>query len=89
MIEQIGLPLPSIQPRPALAHSSGKLTQLGRVRTVLGHGGWMTLAEIARASFHIFGKIDTECAVSARIRSLAHEKRRRGGRGSLWEYRLS
>jgi hypothetical protein len=50
---------------------------------------WWTLGEIAQTCRTRYGKWDSEAAISARIRELQHDKRRRGGKGQLWEYRLT
>lgn len=65
------------------------LRQLDRVRAVLESRGWSTLEEIAGQCRARWGKLDTPAAISARIRELPHEKRRRGGKGQLYEYRLT
>lgn len=62
--------------------------QRERVKSILSNG-WLTLEEIAGISRVRFRKTDTPAAISARIRELPCDKRRRGGKGNLWEYKLS
>lgn len=62
-------------------------SQLEKVREFMADGEWHTLAEIAWAAH------GSEAGVSARLRQLRAmgrliEKRRRGHRSGLWEYRI-
>lgn len=60
--------------------------QAERVRDVMNDSRWWTFAEIKEETFRRFGKVDSEAAISARIREFDHDKRVRSGR--LWEYRM-
>lgn len=69
--------------------------QMKRVVEVLERSQeqWLTLGEIKARTLELFGKLDSEAGVSARIRQLKfmgldYEKRTRGNSGRLYEYRL-
>ncbi len=67
-----------------------KTTQRARVEFVVGEGEWLALHEIAARTRRLFARIDSEAAVSARLRDLRRagwtvDRRRRGG--TLREYR--
>lgn len=60
------------------------------------NGRWLTVPELAGRVQLRMGKLISETGLSARIRDLRKEKhgghtvdkRQRGGRGNLWEFRL-
>ncbi len=60
------------------------------------NGRWLTVPELAGRVQLRTGKLISETGLSARIRDLRKEKhgghtvdkRQRGGRGNLWEFRL-
>lgn len=59
-------------------HDEARLTgQLGRVKAIMSDGQWRTLHEIQRMSKQLYGKHDSEAAISARLRDF-----RKAGFGS-------
>lgn len=69
---------------------------LEEMKAADANGRWMTVPElVARVQLQT-GKLISETGLSARIRDLRKEKhgghtvdrRQRGGKGSLWEFRL-
>jgi len=70
------------------------LRQLDRVRAVMADGAWHTLPGIAQATRDRFGAMDSEAAVSARLRDLRKEGRvidreRSAPKSSLYRYRMA
>lgn len=67
-------------------------TQHERVRVVMESGRWLALPEIAAATMERWGALDSEAAISARLRDLRKVGRvvecRKRGAGALREYRL-
>lgn len=68
--------------------------QLMRVHSVMIPGRWHTLGELAARTFQVYGVIDSEAGISARLRDLrkprwgSHQVHRRRREGALWEYQL-
>ena len=72
-------------------------SQMERIRLYMLGVGWLTLNEIQRELEHLYqGVCFPHASISAQLRNLkkraggSHilEKRRRGGKGGLWEYHL-
>ena len=81
-------------PRAKRARSQTAQTQYERVRSVMATGRWHALFSIRHHILMRHEKLDSEAAISARLRELRSrgwnvEKRRRGGKGNLWEYRIN
>ena len=69
------------------------MTQLERVHAVMLAGDWMALHEIQDAARSRFGVLDSEAAISARLRDLRAKghtiaRRRRRKTSALREYRM-
>jgi hypothetical protein len=69
---------------------------LEEMKAADANGRWLTVPELAGRVQLRMGKLISETGLSARIRDLRKEKhgghtvdkRQRGGRGNLWEFRL-
>jgi len=54
-----------------MTNRTGKITQLERVFQVMHYwGGWMSLCEIKDHIYARYDHLDSECAISARIREI-------------------
>lgn len=72
--------------------TAAQMRQVDRVRLIMRLRGWQTLEEIKANVRAMFGTLDTEAAISARLRDLGAvlpiRKRKREGTRNLWEYEL-
>lgn len=63
--------------------------ELDQVAAILTGARWWTLDELVRELAARYDRFVVATSVSARIREVdGVEKRRRGGKGNLWEYRV-